>query len=219
MYRRKPFPELFSRRLFIKRGIDNRGLELSYFFKIDMAVSSGVFVQIFLVILLGRNKFFYRPLLNGYPYPVALLQIGKRHLYNRGVVRIGIIYARTVLLAYISSLTVDGRRVYGIKIFSQYVIQTCFIVIIYDLHRLAESRGLGTHLLIGDFFSPAVGVAAFRRYNAIDFAVHIFLQTPEASARKVDFSFHNSASLIPGFYYISGGSSTRAGSKNVAKGT
>ena len=131
-----------------------------------MTVAAGVFVQVFLVILLGREEIpeglqFHSQLCAGFLF---FRLIKGLNLRKEGFIRI--VDTGTVLNAFIMSLAVDGQGINDHEIVLQQFRQcdTGFIIIDAEGFGMAA---VSADILIGRGFVRTVGITDFCAENAV----------------------------------------------------
>ena len=171
--------------IFVLRGV---GIGFASFGKeggSNVAISSRIFVQIVLVIVLGcieiaeRFDFYYHILANG------LCQLGAFGNEEGTSVGVGVVDASAVLCADVATLSIDAR---GVDAAEEELHEECEgknLRIISYFHGFGKTCGFGAYLFVGGMLDVAIGIAHFGGEDATDL-FEIVLGAPETATSEIE---------------------------------
>lgn len=156
--------------------------------RINMAIASGVLVEIVLMILLGGIEINERARLDSYLSGCRCGKLMQRLLDYRTVGGVGIIDSGTVLRSTVVSLPVDRCGVYSAVIKPEKGFQRNSFRIVGNFHGFGSAGFAGAYIAIGGVGHRAVGIAYLSRDNTRNKGEKM-LGAPEASSGEID-CFH-----------------------------
>lgn len=163
----------------------------------EVAVTSGILVEIILMVLLGSEEILQGEFFNGKGLAGRFLNVAVNLINHLDIRRIGIKDAGTVLRSFILALLVQAERIDGLEVQFQQQLKGDHIGIVLDLDRLGKAGVTSLDLLVRGVVQMTVSKAYFGLGNS-PYLFEIMLSAPEAPARQIYFLYlsHNALSLF-----------------------
>ena len=183
------FGERAAERGVVLAAVTRRGVGLACHLeegRRDVAVSGRVLDEVVLMILLSGVEVPERPLLHGYGLAQLHGQGGDGAVDGLGVRFVGVVDARAIACALVVALPIEARRVDGLEVELDELVEGDHRRIVGHADRFGEACRLGRHLLIGRRrVRLAIRIAHLGAHHATDLLEEVF-RAPEASAGKAD---------------------------------
>lgn len=171
--------------IFVLRGV---GIGFASFGKeggSNVAISSRIFVQIVLVIVLSCIEIAERFDFNNNIFTDGLCQLGALGYEIGANVGVGVVDAGAVLCADVASLAVDARGVDAAEEELHEEGEGKNLRIVSYFHGFGKTSGFGTYLFVGGMLDVAVGIAHFCGEDATDL-FEIVLGAPETATSEIE---------------------------------
>ena len=171
--------------IFVLRGV---GIGFTSFGKeggSNVAISTRIFVQIVLVIILGCIEIAERFYFYNNIFTYSLCQLGALGYEEGTSVGVGVVDTSAVLCADVATLAIDAGGVDATEIELHEKGEGKNLRIISYFHGFGKTSSFGTYLFVSGMLDVAVGIAHFGGEDATDL-FEIVLGAPETATSEIE---------------------------------